>query len=300
MDQFYINNDKRYEGKVCKGLRRNCLRRTNCWDHKCLDDHHVAPIELSYLNNRSNMNDWIFPENKTTYQFRTCLFYNQDNKTPKDFKEPKIKLFCIYSNNCTCNLTWQKSFKLLKIHFVDSGQYCGADYKKNGGVLKVDLICLIHDRLKNYRFGFHQPVEISFGTTTAENFGNTVSPSITTSNVPMNEAKASTTLIIFLVLVSVGGILCFLIYRRTKLSKHRKKEVLTIQNSELLSIKSPELGPNNLPSWLVDRRHLIYDAHLITKEEYLGGGVFGKVYKGKISLGNAVYVKPQFEYLTSK
>ena len=82
-----------------------------------------------------------------------------------------------------------------------------------------------------------------------------------------------------------------MVEEHTKIRKHRKKDVLTIENSELCSIIPPELGPNNLPSWLLERRHLIYDAHLITKEEYLGGGVFGKVYKGKISLGNAVYVK---------
>ena len=282
VDQFYIDNDKRYD----RNCGSKCLRDTNCWGHKCLDHHHEKPIKLSHLSNLSNNNDWVFPENQTTYQFRTCLFYYQDNKTPKDFKEPEIKLFCIYSNNCTCNLTWQKGFKLLKIHFVDSWQSCETGYKNNGGVLKVDLVCSIRDRLTPYRFGFHEPVDIS-----------------TRSNVPRNEvdgANAPTTLIVFVVLVSVGGILCFLIYHHTKLRKQRKQEVLTLENSELFSIISPKLGANNLPPWLVDRQHLIYDAHLITKEEYLGGGVFGKVYKGKISLGNAVYVKTYFDYLTSK
>ena len=101
-------------------------------------------------------------------------------------------------------------------------------------------------------------------------------------------ATAPNILIVLVVLVSLGGIICFIIYRYTK---RRKDKELTDKNQEVPLTICPDSGPNNLPIWLTNRRHLIYDANLITKGKYLGGGVFGKVHKGKISLGNAVYVK---------
>ena len=248
----------------------------------------MQPIKLSYLNNQSDNNDWSFPGNKTTYAFRTCLFYNQDGKASQKFEELKTNVFCRYSNNCPCNLTWQKDLDTLTIHFIDSWKVSGADSKTKSGFLKIDLICAAHITYPYSSFGFYQSVTISVGHDIPRVGidGNTTSSSITGTN--SKSASAPNILIVLLVLVSLGGALCFLLYRCTKKTKNKE---LTDQNQEEMLAVCPDLGPNNLPIWLTNRRHLIYDAHLITKEKYLGGGVFGKVHKGKISLGNAVYVK---------
>ena len=250
----------------------------------------MQPIELNFLNNQSDNNDWSFPGNKTTYPFRTCLFYNQDGKTSQKFEELRVNVFCTYSNNCSCNLTWKNHSDTLKIHFIDSLEACDTYSKNKSSFLEIDLICTVHrfQGSTGYSFGFYQPVTISLGydSPIVRIDGNTLSSRITRTNSKM--ATAPIVLIVLVVLVSLGGIICFLIYRYTKI---RKNIELTDENQEVPLTICPDLGPNNLPIWLTDRRHLIYDAHLITKEKYLGGGVFGKVHKGKISLGNAVYAK---------
>ena len=291
IDQFYINDDRRYDNKECRNCNRclwgtSCFDKQDCWDHSCWDPTHVQPIKLRYLNNQSDNNDWSFPGNKTTNPFRTCLLYNEDGKASQNLEELRVNVFCTYSNNCSCNLTWTNHLDTFKIHFMDSLEVCDTYSKNKSSFLDIHLICTVHR--SRYSFGFYQPVTISLGydIPIVRIDGNTMASPITRTNSKM--ATAPNILIVLVVLVSLGGIICFITYRYTK---RRKDKELTDENQEVPLTICPDLGPNNLPIWLTNRRHLIYDANLITKEKYLGGGVFGKVHKGKISLGNAVYVK---------
>ena len=51
---------------------------------------------------------------------------------------------------------------------------------------------------------------------------------------------------------------------------------------------------SGLPSWLKERKEMIFSKSLITKGRQLGKGQFGAVFKGQLNQGNAVWV---FEYM---
>ena len=45
---------------------------------------------------------------------------------------------------------------------------------------------------------------------------------------------------------------------------------------------------NILPKWIAMYEHMIFDQKYLRKEELLGQGQYGSVFKGKLILGNAV------------
>ena len=45
---------------------------------------------------------------------------------------------------------------------------------------------------------------------------------------------------------------------------------------------------SGLPSWLKERKEMIFSKSLITKGRQLGKGQFGAVFKGQLNQGNAV------------
>ena len=70
---------------------------------------------------------------------------------------------------------------------------------------------------------------------------------------------------------------------------------MTWELNELYESEEDEMKDatqNILPSWLRLRPEMIYPQSSIQQTDKLGQGQFGSVYRGKLTQGNAVYVKP--------
>ena len=67
-------------------------------------------------------------------------------------------------------------------------------------------------------------------------------------------------------------------------------------STEITGLKMTQLDEGSaddellIPSWLKDRKEIIFSPRCIEKGEELGRGQYGYVYKGKLTLGKSVYV----------
>ena len=61
---------------------------------------------------------------------------------------------------------------------------------------------------------------------------------------------------------------------------------LQIENEDEFAIHNHPM----LPDWLKERKEMIFLQRCIEKGQKIGSGQFGIVFKGKLTLGNAVYV----------
>ena len=91
-----------------------------------------------------------------------------------------------------------------------------------------------------------------------------------------------------LILISIIG---FNTYKKKRLERNPvnnkfiwKRNSLYDSNKSLDSLNEC----SGLPSWLKERKEMIFSRSLITKGKQLGKGQFGAVFKGRLNQGNAV------------
>ena len=72
----------------------------------------------------------------------------------------------------------------------------------------------------------------------------------------------------------------------------KRVEYNCLSNGERGNVANDEenssLSTTHLPSWLKDRREIVFATEHIEKKEELGNGQYGVVYKGIYSQGNAL------------
>ena len=82
----------------------------------------------------------------------------------------------------------------------------------------------------------------------------------------------------------ISAIICFYVRKRFNNSILGN----TLEKEKLKEADEDNKQKNIVPEWLAMYESMIFDQKYIRKEELLGQGQYGSVFKGKLILGNAV------------